>query len=372
MTEKEKNSIIFQNNNKKKHLIPYLTSKNIPTFSKKENIFKIFKVKKINNWTKKEEQLLKSLVGKMKIKRWRIICKSFQGKSALQCASRYRRMIPGIKKGYWTKEEDKNLLEFYKIYKNNWKEISNRIKTRSYKQVRDRFYNNLDPNLKKGKFSDQEDKNLVDLFNKYGPKWSFISQILKNRSSYSVKNRIISLYGNKNLNYLKVKMHKRILMNKISEGIIIILLKFLDNSKENLELKKNGIFKTSLNTQENFNNNVIDNNNYDNNDDNDNSNDNYDSIDCNSQIKIIENFSNIKKIKGEEKNKIKKYYENDNKNRKINILKKKQKLKKPENFFEEKKAKNILNENIKEENGKFNSIKFLIFLKKLKKMKKNF
>ena len=29
---------------------------------------------------------------------------------------------------------------------------------------------------------------------------------------------------NKNLNYLKVKMHKRILMNKISEGIIIILL----------------------------------------------------------------------------------------------------------------------------------------------------
>ena len=66
------------------------------------------------------------------------------------------------------------------------------LNTRNGKQIRDRFTNVLDPEIKKGKFSDEEDKLLIKLYISYGPKWAIISKSFPNRTADMIKNRFHS------------------------------------------------------------------------------------------------------------------------------------------------------------------------------------
>jgi len=64
--------------------------------------------------------------------------------------------------------------------------------TRNGKQIRDRFINVLDPEIKKGKFTEDEDRKLILLFKQYGPKWATIAKFYPNRTADMVKNRFHS------------------------------------------------------------------------------------------------------------------------------------------------------------------------------------
>ena len=47
------------------------------------------------------------------------IASYIKGRTAIQCSARYKRIKPGIKKGYWTKDEDIKLKHLYKILGKN-------------------------------------------------------------------------------------------------------------------------------------------------------------------------------------------------------------------------------------------------------------
>jgi len=66
------------------------------------------------------------------------------------------------------------------------------MKSRNGKQIRDRFINVLDPDVKKGKFSYKEDKRIKELYLKYGPRWATIARGLPNRTPDMIKNRFHS------------------------------------------------------------------------------------------------------------------------------------------------------------------------------------
>jgi hypothetical protein len=155
-------------------------------------IFSIRKVKNQKKWTREEDEMLICLAEKYNEKHWKEISKTFAKKNSLQCFSRYKRIRPGIIKGSWKKEEDQAIVDLVDKYGRSWSKISKMLGTRNGKQIRDRFINVLDPEIKKGKFTDEEDKKLILLYSQYGPRWASISKYYPNRTADMIKNRFHS------------------------------------------------------------------------------------------------------------------------------------------------------------------------------------
>jgi len=156
---------------------------------------KIFSIRKIKNqrkWTKEEDTQLIKLALKFNEKHWKEISRRFTKKNSLQCFSRYKRIRPGIIKGSWRKEEDKQIIELVKNNGKSWSKIAKILSTRNGKQIRDRFINVLDPEIKKGKFTKEEDEKLVSLYLLHGPKWATISKCYNDRTADMIKNRFHS------------------------------------------------------------------------------------------------------------------------------------------------------------------------------------
>lgn len=93
-------------------------------------------------WTKSENEKLLELVN-IKGEKWNLISKEFDYKfSSLQCENHWILSInPAIKKGRWSDEETKKLLEFAKINgAKKWIETASLIKTRTAMQCRQHYF----------------------------------------------------------------------------------------------------------------------------------------------------------------------------------------------------------------------------------------
>lgn len=98
----------------------------------------------------------------------------------------------------FTKDEDEKLRQLVSFHDPpNWNEISKHMKNRTARQCRERYANYLRPNLINGPWTQEEDDLLKELYEQYGPKWSFISQSFKSRSSVNIKNHHSSLISQK-------------------------------------------------------------------------------------------------------------------------------------------------------------------------------
>jgi myb proto-oncogene protein len=184
-------SLEFSNNavNSMQGMQGFMSSRRV---RRKDQIFQIVKIKNKKKWTKEEDNILIRLAESHREKHWKDISKHFVNKNALQCFSRYKRIRPGIVKGAWGREEDEKIMRLVQIYGKSWSKISKVLVTRNGKQIRDRFINVLDPEIKKGKFTEEEDKTLIALYMHYGPKWATIAKHFLNRTADMIKNRFHS------------------------------------------------------------------------------------------------------------------------------------------------------------------------------------
>ncbi|CAL6045639.1 Myb-like_DNA-binding domain-containing protein [Hexamita inflata] len=91
-------------------------------------------------WTSEENELLKVLVGEHGTRNWKQIAAAL-GKTAIQCAQHWQRVMnPNITKGKWSEEEDKALIEAVKQSPpKQWKQIANKMQGRTDTQVRYRL-----------------------------------------------------------------------------------------------------------------------------------------------------------------------------------------------------------------------------------------
>ena len=113
-------------------------------------------------------------------------------------------------------EEDMIILELKKKNKNiNWNEVSNVLKNRTPRQIRDRWDNYLSPDLLFNPWSKEEDLLLSNLIEKLGLKWSIIKENFPGRSYSNVKNRWYSFLKN-NLE------NKKLISKKIEDPISIV------------------------------------------------------------------------------------------------------------------------------------------------------
>lgn len=144
-------------------------------------------------WTHEESELLKKLAEQYRdtAPRWNEIAANFPNRTAVECLGQYQSLTspPVIKgKGSWTAEEDQILREKRALYGRKWAKIAAHLPGRQGKQCRERFVNHLDPELKKGEWTDDEEAILIAMHQHHGNRWANISKHLPGRSDNDVKN----------------------------------------------------------------------------------------------------------------------------------------------------------------------------------------
>jgi myb proto-oncogene protein len=186
----------------------------------------VFKINKVKFWLPEEDEILKREVESMEKKSWKIISLKLKKKSASDCFTRYRRISNRYLKGKWSRIEDNLLGSLVQKHGRHWSKISNEMKTRSGKQIRDRYLNMLDEKIDNSKFTINEDILILDLHEKFGNKWSFFTNFLKNRSPDKIKNRFNSSIKNKKklLSFLKT-LDSRVGLNFYYSPIFINYMK---------------------------------------------------------------------------------------------------------------------------------------------------
>ena len=95
--------------------------------------------------------------------------------------------------GNWTPQEDEVILRYvYEKGKGDehmmWGNLSETLNGRSGKSCRERWFNHLDPKIKRTEWSQEEQWVLFILRNQSNEKWSLISKKLMGRTDNAVKN----------------------------------------------------------------------------------------------------------------------------------------------------------------------------------------
>ncbi|KAF3788351.1 Transcription factor [Nymphaea thermarum] len=95
-----------------------------------------------------------------------------------------------LKKGPWTSSEDAILVAYVKKHgEGNWNAVQkNSGLSRCGKSCRLRWANHLRPNLKKGAFSPEEERLILELHAKLGNKWARMAAQLPGRTDNEIKN----------------------------------------------------------------------------------------------------------------------------------------------------------------------------------------
>ncbi|WZZ87873.1 hypothetical protein YC2023_116452 [Brassica napus] len=96
----------------------------------------------------------------------------------------------GLKKGPWTPEEDQKLIDYINKHGyGNWRTLpKNAGLERCGKSCRLRWTNYLRPDIKRGRFSFEEEEIIIQLHSIMGNKWSAIAARLPGRTDNEIKN----------------------------------------------------------------------------------------------------------------------------------------------------------------------------------------
>nr|XP_057927488.1 snRNA-activating protein complex subunit 4 [Doryrhamphus excisus]XP_057927489.1 snRNA-activating protein complex subunit 4 [Doryrhamphus excisus] len=143
---------------------------------------------KRRTWTESEDQKLRELVDKMRIGNfipYTQISYFMEGRDTPQLIYRWCQVLdPSLKKGPWSKEEDQMLLRAVARHgEKSWWKIRLEVPGRTDSACRDRYKDCLKEGTKKGTFDDEELELLKKLVDKHGVgRWAKIAAEVPNRN----------------------------------------------------------------------------------------------------------------------------------------------------------------------------------------------
>ncbi|OIT37405.1 PREDICTED: transcription factor MYB48-like [Nicotiana attenuata] len=95
-----------------------------------------------------------------------------------------------IRRGPWTEQEDLQLVFYVKLFGDRRWDFLAKVSglKRTGKSCRLRWVNYLNPDLKRGKMTPQEERLVLELHSKWGNRWSRIARKIPGRTDNEIKN----------------------------------------------------------------------------------------------------------------------------------------------------------------------------------------
>ncbi|KAF9647371.1 hypothetical protein BDM02DRAFT_3117180 [Thelephora ganbajun] len=148
-------------------------------------------------WTSREDEILINAVSTYttgeKIN-WIKIAELIEGRSNKACRKRWIHSLnPTLRKGRWTIQEDELLLKAIRKHGHCWHKVAKYLPGRTDDQAAKRFREKLDPGIAKTPWTEEEDRVLLDMWKKVGCRWNLISRELNGRPAVHCRNRYASL-----------------------------------------------------------------------------------------------------------------------------------------------------------------------------------
>jgi len=152
----------------------------------------------VDKWSKEEDKRLEEAVKIHGIPNWLLIAKHVGTRTNKMCSQRWRHNLrPELtvaNKGKWSKAEDERLRqivsEFEVKNERTWDLVSKAMGfTRNSIQCRERWVHHLDPSLRRGPWTADEDASLLRLHAQFGNKWKKFTSALPGRSSQHIRRR---------------------------------------------------------------------------------------------------------------------------------------------------------------------------------------
>nr|CAD7424423.1 unnamed protein product [Timema monikensis] len=157
-------------------------------------------------WTHQEDMRLKEVALSFKCQDWEQIADDVgTGRTAYQCMCQYQmRLNENLKRGKWTDEEDRLVKQVVARYRVGshipWSKVAIHIPDRTKVQVFNRWKYSIAPHIKKGRFTSKEDQMIITALQRYGKNFNQIARFLPDRTPIQIRDRY-----NSNLQYLDRK-----------------------------------------------------------------------------------------------------------------------------------------------------------------------
>ncbi|KAL6231240.1 hypothetical protein BDW75DRAFT_233767 [Aspergillus navahoensis] len=152
-------------------------------------------------WTQEEDHILQEEVkhqiqlgGHQGTRNWSAIAQKLPGRSNKDCRKRWTKISLSSRKGTWSGAEDHLLRKAVAKYGFQWTKVAEMVGSRHPDQCAKRWHHSLDPNVKRGPWTPEEDSSLLEAVQRIGRDWKEIGQkLFPSRSTTDIKNRYVIL-----------------------------------------------------------------------------------------------------------------------------------------------------------------------------------
>ncbi|KAF9576188.1 hypothetical protein EC968_010311 [Mortierella alpina] len=168
-------------------------------------------------WTPEEDEYLRAAVQLYgdKTEKWAKIAACVPGRTNKNCRKRwFHSLDPSLKKGAWTEEEDELLRTGVEKFKGQWSKIAERIQGRTDDQCAKRWRESLDPEIDRAAWTPQDDVVLLQKFEEFGSQWQKIALSFPGRPGLHCRNRWRKIQRSLNHMQRASKRRRNQLVNK--------------------------------------------------------------------------------------------------------------------------------------------------------------